>query len=328
MDGKYQVGSMSLFSALLLKISPLYLNMLLGFLAGKLLEMPRDAVARFMFYMISPLIMFNGILHTHLDLSVLSLPLLVFCISTSLCLIFYRFSKGLWKDSTANVLAFSAGSGNTGYFGLPLALFLFNDQGEGVYMMALLGVTIFENSIGFYIFAKGAHSPIECLRKLTRLPILHAFFIALFINYLKIPVPLIFNEFMCHIKGTYAVLGMMIIGLGLAGLHHFNLDLKFLSLSFLAKFVAWPLITFTLIAIDSAWLGIYTEDIHRALILLSIVPLGVNTVILATVLKTEPEKAASAVLLSTIFALVYIPFMAIYFIMKSTDFFGNFNCAV
>ena len=51
--------------------------------------------------------------------------------------------------------------------------------------------------------------------------------------------------------------------------------------------------------------------------LLSIVPLAANTVELASLFKSQPEKAATAVLLSTIFALVYVPVMTTYFIQGS-----------
>lgn len=43
------------------------------------------------------------------------------------------------------------------------------------------------------------------------------------------------------------------------------------------------------------------------MLLISACPLAANTVAFATLLKTEPEKAGVAVLLSTVFALFYIP---------------------
>jgi malate permease and related proteins len=319
---------MALYTTLLLKLAPLYMNILLGLIAGKILLTPRDAVAKIMFFLINPLIMFNGILHTRIDSSVLSLPILTLFISSALCLIFYRISSNLWDDSTKNLMAFSAGSGNTGYFGIPLALILFDNQGEGVYMMAILGITLYENSLGFYVFAKGSHSPSECLHKLARLPTLYAFVLALFVNLMHIPMPAVFADFMCHIKGTYTVLGMMIIGLGLSSLHNFQVDLKFVSLSFLAKFLVWPAVILLLVFVDATWLGIYSTDIHNALILLSIVPLAVNSVILASVLQTQPEKAATAVLMSTLFALVYVPLMIIYFISTATNFPNLYQCPV
>ncbi len=42
--------------------------------------------------------------------------------------------------------------------------------------------------------------------------------------------------------------------------------------------------------------------------------MAANTVIIADLLKASPEKAAAAVFLSTLVALVYVPLMAMWFI--------------
>ena len=67
-----------------------------------------------------------------------------------------------------------------------------------------------------------------------------------------------------------------------------------------------------LISLDFYIFKIYDYEIYRAFILLSIVPIAANTVIFATVLNVYPEKVSSAVLFSTIFALVYVPAIIIY----------------
>jgi predicted permease len=315
-----------MFSTLLLKMVPLYLNILLGFLAGKLLSIPRDIIARFMFYMINPIILFNGVIHTQINGSILSLPLFVLFLSSLLCILFYYISKKIWDDSTVGLMAFNAGSGNTGYFGLPLAILLFDNQGEGVYLMAILGVTLYENTIGYYICAKSKYTSSECFEKIFKLPSLYALGLALLVNYLQLPIPGVFTDFMCHIKGTYTVLGMMIVGLGIANLHHFKIDGKFIGITFFAKFFVWPLIILSLVILDQTCFQIYNSDIYQALILLSIVPLGVNGVILASLLQAQPEKAAAAVLLSILFALFYIPLMIIYFINQNPQLFEPFLC--
>lgn len=305
---------MDYFTVLIVKILPLYALISLGYIAGKFLNANRETVANLLFYIIAPLIIFNGVINTRIDTSVLLLPVVTFCISTFLCLVFYAGSLKIWKDSSRNLLGFSAGTGNTGYFGLPLALLLFNDQGEGVYIMALLGMSLYENSIGYYILAKGTHTARECLIKLTKLPALYAFGFGLLLNLLHIKMPSPFVEFIGYMKGAYTVLGMMVIGLGLASLQHFKVDFRFLGMSFLAKFVAWPIITLIIIYLDNNYFGFFGRSIYNALILISIVPLAVNTVILASVFKSQPEKAAMSVVLSILFALLYVPVMANYFI--------------
>lgn len=306
---------MVLFSALLTKIIPLYMNIGLGIIAGKVLNVNRETIAKIMFYLVNPIIIFNGVMNVTLNSSVLSLPILTFILSSGLCLIFFRMTQGVWNDSSRNLIAFSAGSGNTGYFGLPLALLLFNDEGEGIYILALLGITMYENSVGYYFIAHGTTTPAECFKKLLKLPGIYAFFGALVLNGIGFEMSPILLEFTSQVKGTYTVLGMMIVGLGLAGLTQFKVDKKFIGLSFLAKFIVWPLMMMAIIGFDQAFLHIYTPVIHNALMLLSIVPLAVNTVIVATLMNSQPEKAATAVLLSTVFALGYVPLMVAWFIV-------------
>lgn len=302
-----------LFSSLFFKILPLYFNMILGVIANKLLKTPRDPLARLIFFLINPFIIFNGVLTTHLTWEILSLPLVVFAISSSLCLIFYKISERLWSDKTREVLAFAAGSGNTGYFGLPLALLLFNDQGEGVYIMAAFGVTFYDNTVGYYILAKEQEPFYKTFIKLLKVPAIYAFSIGLIFNFLDVKVNEVFEDFMTHLKGAYTLLGMMILGLSLANLKTFRLDMSFIGLTFLAKFFVWPAATLAFTILDYLVFGFYDASVYRAIMLVSFVPLGVNTVILASLFDAEPEKASTAVLLSTAFALFYVPLLASFF---------------
>jgi predicted permease len=297
-----------------IKLLPLYLNILLGYIAGRKLQANQETISKIMFYIINPLIIFNGVAHTHLDASVLSLPLLTFIISCTLCLIFYRFSRKIWTDGSKNIMAFSAGSGATGYFGVPLALLIFDEQAQGIYIMALLGVSLYDNSLGYYISMKGSLSSLECLKKVLTLPTLYAFAFGMIVNFLHLPLPEVYADFMTHIRGVYIVMGMMIIGLGLAGLTDFKLDFKFVGMTFLAKFLIWPLLVLTIITLDRNYFGLYEPISHQALILISIVPLAINTVVMASLVKCEPERAAATVLLSTIFALLYVPLMTALFL--------------
>ena len=308
-----------IFSVLLLKIIPFYLMIFLGYLAGKLFHAHRETIAQILFFLITPIILFVGVVNTKLDLNVLSLPLFTFAISCTLCLLFYALSSLIWNDSTKNLMAMSAGCGNTGYLGLPIALLLFDEQGVGVYIMGWLGMTVFENSLGYYMLAKGTHSASVCLRKLAKLPALYGVLLGLVANVLHIRPPELFAESISHLKGTYTVLGMMTIGLGLANLPSLKFDYKFIGISFLSKFAAWPLLILLLTQADARWLHFFNQTIYDALLLISIVPIGINTVILSSLLKNKPEKAVIAVLLSTVFALGYIPFMTNTFLSSDPE---------
>lgn len=305
---------MSFFLSILLKLLPLYINILLGYIAGKVLFAQRDTVSKILFYVIAPIVFFTSVMRTDLTPSNLSLPILTFFLCSAISAVFYTASQKVWNDSTKNVLGFSAGTGNASYFGLPLAILLFNEQGEGSFILAIFGFTIFEASTGFYVLAQGIHSKQECLSKLLRLPQIYAFGLGVLFNLWNIKIPLIFDDYIISIKGTFAVLGMMVIGLAIAAMPDFKIDKKFLGLTFLAKFVIWPLVIFLILFIDRSFCGFYNDVEREALILTSIVPLAVNTVVLASILDVQPSKAASAVLLSTLFALLYTPVMCYFFI--------------
>lgn len=298
----------------MVKLFPLYLNILLGYIAGRKLNVHQEPISKLLFYIISPLVIFNGVIHTDLNLSVLFLPVFTFLISCTLCVAFYRFSRKIWSDSSKNIMAFSAGSGATGYFGIPLAMMILEPELESVYIMALLGVTLYDNSLGYYISVKGEYTPLQCLIKVLSLPTLYAFLLGALINLFKIPMPDIYGDFINPIKGVYIVLGLMIVGIGLSGLTRFTLDLKFIGMTFLAKFLAWPLLVFSVIALDRACLKVCDPASHQVLILISIVPLAINTVIMASLTNFQPEKTAATVLLSALFALFYIPLMTSFFL--------------
>lgn len=278
------------------------------------MRVKRSDITRLIFYMITPFIVFNGVLYTPLSLAVITLPIATYTISCCLALLFYWLSSFIWEDNSKNIVAFTSGSANTGYFGLPLAIMLFDDLGEGIYIVSFMGLTLFESTLGFYLCAKGRFRTADSLVKVATLPTVHAFLLGVILNLLGVDFGPIFADFMSQVKGAYTIFGMMILGLGIAALKHFRLDLSFISITFFAKFIAWPLAVFVLIALDTHVFGIFNEAMFQALILISIVPMSINTVIVATLLNAQPDKAATSVMLSTVFALMYVPLMVMIFL--------------
>jgi malate permease and related proteins len=304
---------MDLFILLLQKLAPLYAIIFLGFLAGKFLGVKKESIASLLIYIITPLVVLNGVVTTKITPSVISLPLLFFVLCSLMAVTFLYIGGKLWKDSTKNILAFTAGTGNTGYFGIPVALALFDQSVLGLVVLSILGFVLYENSVGFFITASGSFTSRQALHKVLRLPSLYAFFLGLIINFSGLHLGQGFFDAAASFRGAYTVLGMMIIGLAIASIETLKLDVKFISLSFMAKFVVWPLVVGLIIWLDNNYLHFYSPTIHNVMLLMAIVPLAANTVAYAAELKTQPEKAAIAVFFSTLLALVYIPFLALYF---------------
>jgi len=305
---------MTIFWALFLKTIPLYFNIILGYVAGKILHVQGDNIAKLMFYIFVPIVIFSGIANTEINKSVLLLPFLVFSICTGFCLT-YRYIGGKIfgkENSLKNILALTVGTANSGYFGLPVAMILFEDSNiVGIYITALVGMTLFESSIGFYVSANGVHSPRESFIKVLRLPTLYAFILGIIFSVYHIEIPSIVASAIDNIRGCYIVLGMMIIGLGISKLDSCKMDYRFFSLALTAKFIMWPVVVYLVKLIDMSLFNIFDESAYKSLTLLSILPLAANSVAIATVLNTHPSRVATTVFASTLFAMIYVPFMVV-----------------
>lgn len=303
---------MTIFLTLLQKLIPLYGIILIGFVAARRLPIDRQTIGTLLLYVISPLVFFNSVAQMPFDAHFLWLPASTFGLGTVISWTFYRLGGYLWQDSTKNILAFTAGTGNTGYFGIPVILILFGEPAVAYAVMGVIGYVLYENSVGYYLTARGQYSAAESLKRVTRLPALYAFLAGLLFSYWKIPIPPYVHDTLVFVRGSYSILGMLIIGIGLAKLKG-AFDWKFLGATFFAKFGVWPAATALLTRLDQSIFHLYSPEIHRIMFVIASTPLAANTVVLATLLKAEPEKAAMAVLLSTLAALFLIPAYVAFF---------------
>lgn len=213
----------------------------------------------------------------------------------------------------SNLTGFAAGNANTGYFGLPVAMQLFGPDVVGVAVFFFVGFILYENSVGFYVAARGKNSARESIRRLLKIPTIYAFTIGVFLNFVGVQLPEVFHGLAINFRGAYSVLGMMLIGVGVSQIEKLQIDWKFLITTHVAKFLAWPIVIGTIVFVDSLFFHLYSQQTHQIMILMASTPMAANTVAFATELKIEPDKAALAVLVSTIVALFFIPFMTVNF---------------
>ncbi|HDS11282.1 MAG TPA: AEC family transporter [Candidatus Wirthbacteria bacterium] len=306
---------MNVFLSLLVQLTPLYFMVLLGFAGTRYLQAQKETVSKMLLYLIIPIVIFQGAYTAPLQISSLSLPILFFVISCTVCVIFYLIGKLVYhQDTTKNVLAMVAGSANSGYYAVPVAMTLFDDSVFSLVIMSAMGFIIYSNTVGFLITARGKHTLPESIVKLLQLPVLYAFVLGLVLNALGIELGQVVADTITQFKGAYTVLGMMMIGMGLAEASFKNFDRKFILLAFGARFLCWPAIMGALVLVDRSLFHIYDVNIYKIFVLMASVPLSANNVAYATELGVHPQKVAVAVFLSTIFALFFVPLMTTIFI--------------
>ncbi len=306
---------MSLFLSLFFKVLPLYAIIGIGFVAGRFVGVSYRSIADFTIYFISPVVLFCLIWQAELSnseawlLPIFTIAMMLVMASTS-----FLYGTFIWGDSHRNLFSGQLMNGNTGYFGLPVAFALFPEEVANLWILVMLTSTILQVSLGYFIFATGRMSPIGGLRRLLKLPPFYAMIGGLVINIAGVPWPAdALNETYQMFRGSFFVLGMSIIGLSLATLSRKEIDWRYIGHSSLWRFLVWPALAIGVITLDSQIMGLIDPQYYGLILLIGILPLAADSAAFAAQLDVFPEKAASAILVTTLIALIYIPTMMVWF---------------
>ncbi|MCB1782449.1 MAG: AEC family transporter [Alphaproteobacteria bacterium] len=298
---------MQVFLSLVFNLLPLYLLIGVGWFAGRFLHVDRQSLGALAIYILMPVTVFGFVAHLEFQPSFIVLPIVIFTISAIVGLSFLKLGKKIYGDAQANLMAMCASMGNTGYFGLPLVLLFFTQEQVAIYIFMMLGGSVYEATIGYYMAARGAFDVRTSLRKIIRFPAIYAIAAGMSANALHLDLPETFWTYWAYFKGAYVVIGMMIIGAALSKVQKLVFGPRFVTLTFSGKFIAFPLLSIAFVVCDNHITHWFNENIHNLLIMMSIVPPAANVAAFAAQMNLEPEKAATTILAGTLFALLYIP---------------------
>ena len=292
---------------LAIKLTPLYLLVAIGFVLGRVLDIRGQELGKLALFVLSPAVVFKGFVAADLKGAMLVLPFAILGLCSLIGLLAAHPAGRLWQDGRERIAAFAAGTGNTGFFGIPACLSLIGP--EALPYVVSFGATAYENSVGFFTVARSETTVAGALMRVLRYPGLHACLLGIAVNLGHVAVPGEIMRTVDIISGGYVPLGMMIVGLGLAQVRRLRLDLGFTAFTFAAKFVLWPALAIAFVWADRHWLHAFGEVGHRVFLIDSLTPMAAVTVVHATLRQIHPDRAAIAVAASTLFALVWLPFV-------------------
>ena len=190
---------------------------------------------------------------------------------------------------------------------LPIATALFDEYTLSMYMMAVVGINIYDCSLGYYICMRSFSSTKESITRVLRMPNLNAFALGCIFSFFGIELPIFLDDFIYNMRGTYSVLGMVVVGLGISSITSFYIDKKFTISLCLAKFIFYPLVINIVIILDKLFFNFFDNSVYYALQLISTAPIAANTIVMANLLNFSQEKVATSLLISMLIALIYIP---------------------
>lgn len=298
---------MSIFLTLLQQIIPLYGLIIVGYASGRYFEIKKDNIATLLLYIFGPVVSFNSILTAKITYSLLLLPLLAYLICTIVAIITLLAGSLMWKDDTKNMLSVGIANGNFGFLGLPLTLVLFGQKAFALTALFVVGAAVFVSTLGMFIAARSKYNLRDSVIKVAQMPLVYALLLGLLLNLLKIPIASSIIQVLNNVNGAYSVLGLMLVGLAMNEMRKIRIDASFTIFTTIMTYILWPLIAFGFIFLDKSTLRLYTPDIYKIVLLMSILPVGASIVVISTELKVQPEKASFAVLFTTLISLIYIP---------------------
>ncbi len=292
---------------LIANLIPLYILVALGYISGKFLDVNLKSIALIAIYILAPIVNFGALAKMEFNPEYIALPIILFIASACIGLASYRISQSIWKNNRANLVGMSSVTGNTMYFGLPVVLALLGPEWAGVYALLNLGTFLNETGLGYFLGARG-HTTIKgAVIKVLKFPVIHAIWIGFLYNLLGFGLPETFTRYWEYAIGAWVFLGMMTIGIALAQQTKLEIDWKLITNLLVPKFIVWPIFGFLFVLTDLHFFNIFHKEIYQMVIIISSVPLAGNLVAYATTLNLHPERAAAAVLISTIMAIATVP---------------------
>ncbi len=295
------------FSALLLKILPLYALMVAGFFFGRINPAGLQSLARLQIYLVIPVFFLLSLPNLGLTGRDFLLPLVCFLMAACVAVLVFWLTRPRWNDKTPFMLTYACSGGNVGYYGIPVALAVLPPKSSALFITAVVGVMAFGDTVGYYLMARGRLTVQQGLIRALRLPIFWGMAAGLILGAVGYRLPALAAGITRDFQGCFSLLGAILVGASLAQLKTVHLDRRLLGAALAGKFLLWPAVAGAIIAVDYFWVQMLPPASYIALFLVSLVPLPGNLVAYAADLGVHEDVAGGLVFASTLVALIVIP---------------------
>ena len=268
----------------------------LGFLAGKFLSVDSRTVGRIVFYLFSPILVFDLLLNSELDPRQTFTAIgLTAALIASLCVLSFLLGKVI-KLERPLLLAvmLTASFGNTGNYGLPLVAFAFGEQALAYATLFFVTTTVLFNTLGVLIASLGRMDLKPALLGLFKVPAIYAVALAVLLNGLgaALPTPLV-RAVDLAADGSIPLM-LVLLGLELTRVQ-WSHNWRALGLGVFLRLIVSPIIGILLVTA----FGIQGAA-RNGTVVQSSMPAAVSTTVLAAEYRLEPSLVTSIVFLGTL----------------------------
>jgi len=277
-------------------ILPIILLGSAGFALGKLLHIDPRSLGRVVFYVFSPVLIFNILIKNQLELSEAA-SVIAFTVSiiVTIGLITFMVGRIMKVEQTTLIsILITTKFANTGNYGLPLVSFAFGEKAlpyAGIYFVT---TTLLFYSLGVFLASLGHMNLRQAALGLFKVPTLYAVLLALLINALHIDLPLAIDRTVDLAAGGTIPLMLVLLGVQMTKVEFSN-NLRALQLSVLLRLLIAPLLALLIASL----FGIQAFARQGAMTQASM-PSMVSSTVLAEEYHLDSKLIAAVVFVSTV----------------------------
>lgn len=267
-----------------------------GFVLGKSLYVESRALGRVVFYIFSPILVFDLLLNTKLD-SAEIFTTMGFSIAVAFTIGLLAFALGKlfgFERSVLMAIILTSAFGNTGNYGLPLVSFAFGEDALAFATLYFVASSIMFNTVGVLIASLGHMDFKTAMLGMFKVPTVYAVILAALLNRFQIvlPTPLARTVDLAS-NGSIPVM-IVLLGLELSRVQ-WSHSFRAMGLGAALRLLAGPAVGF-LLAIPFGFHG----AARQGNILEASMPAAVTNTVLATEYGLDTSLVTATVFIGTI----------------------------
>ncbi|HEX8992143.1 MAG TPA: AEC family transporter [Anaerolineales bacterium] len=288
------------FSALLTTFADNLLPILLvggaGFLLGKTLSVDSRSLGRVVFYVFSPILVFNLLLHTRLSSDQIAATM-IYTVLVALVVGIVAFLIGAllhFERPVLMALIITAAFGNTGNYGLPLVSFAFGQEALAFATLNFVMSVVMFNTAGVLVASLGHMDLKSAALGIFKVPAVYAVLLAGVLNYFRLALPTALERTVELASNGSIPVMIILLGLELSRVQ-WSHSIRAVGLSAGLKLLAGPAVGFLLAAMFG-----FQGAARQGNIIETAMPAAVTTTVLATEYGLDTSLVTAMVFMGTI----------------------------
>lgn len=277
-------------------ILPILLLSGAGFALGKLLDINARSLGRVVFYVFSPVLIFDLLLQNRLKIDeAIGVILLTVCVVLSMGILTFLLGTLFKLDRpTLTSILITTMFANTGNYGLPLVSFAFGEQALSYAGIYFATTTLLFYTLGVLIASLGHMSLKEAALGLFRIPTLYAVILAILINAFGLQLPGPVERTVDLAAGGTIPLMLILLGVELTRVQ-LSGSVRAMQLSVSLRLLIAPLIAMLL----TGMLGIGGAA-RQGSVTQASMPSMVSATVLATEYQLDSKLVTAVIFISTL----------------------------